>query len=170
MIVRWTRFNMYLCAACATALFCGCQTPESKHKKQLSTLRLHLEVNPDATARNQVVPVYRENPVSITVEKSFFLSEVNITEAKVVDAVGGFEIRLQFDREGTWLLEQYSTANLGRRVVIFSQFGEDLKQTRWLAAPKLSRRITDGFFTFTPDASREEAEDIVLGLNNVAKK
>ena len=30
--------------------------------------------------------------------------------------------------------------------------------------------MSDGLIQFTPDASREEADDIAIGLNNVAKK
>ena len=81
---------------------------------------------------------------------------------------------MQFDRHGSWLLEQYSTQNLGRHFAIFSQFAappdQKLNQGRWLAAPKLTQRITNGVLTFAPDATREEAEQIVVGLNNVAKK
>ena len=40
----------------------------------------------------------------------------------------------------------------------------------WLAAPLIRRPIADGVLTFTPDASREEAEKIVKGLNNVTEK
>ena len=71
---------------------------------------------------------------------------------------------------GTALLEQCTTRNRGRRIAIFSQFGEKMKDYRWLAAPVISRRITDGVLVFTPDATREEAEEIAAGLNNVAKK
>ena len=55
-------------------------------------------------------------------------------------------------------------------IAIFSQFGEEMKDYRWLAAPVINRRISDGVLVFTPDATREEAEEIALGLNNVAKK
>ena len=79
--------------------------------------------------------------------------------------MGSFAIALQFDRRGTWLLEQYTVSGKGRRAAIFSQFSD----TRWLAAPILNRNITDGRFVFTPDATRAEAERIVRGLNNVAK-
>ena len=43
-------------------------------------------------------------------------------------------------------------------------------EARWLAAPRISQRIKDGVLVFTPDATREEAERIVRGLNNVAIK
>ena len=41
---------------------------------------------------------------------------------------------------------------------------------RWLAAPKISQPITNGLLIFTPDATEEEARQIVQGLNNAAKK
>jgi hypothetical protein len=101
------------------------------------------------------------------------LTEARVTEARVVDGVGGFAIRLQFDRQGTWLLESNSTANRGRRFAIFCVFN-DLQNPkvvvgRWLAAPMITR-ITNGVLQFTPDATLEEAHQIVRGLNNVAKK
>jgi len=41
---------------------------------------------------------------------------------------------------------------------------------RWLAVPSITQRINDGVLTFTPDCSREEADELVAGLNVVAKK
>ena len=43
-------------------------------------------------------------------------------------------------------------------------------ETRWLAAPLITKRISDGVFIFTPDASKEETERIVNGLKNVIKQ
>jgi preprotein translocase subunit SecD len=106
----------------------------------------------------------------VNVEKTTCLNESNVSEARVVDVVGGFALRIQYDHAGTALLEQASTANRGKRIAVFSQFGENLKDYRWLAAPVISQRITDGVFIFTPDATREEVEEIALGLNNTAKK
>jgi preprotein translocase subunit SecD len=156
-------------------LACGCQSPESKSKKRLSTLRVHLETNLlDATNRTAQATISESPPVQLTVEKMPFLSEADIKEAKVVEMVGGFSIQLEFDRRGAWLLEQYSGANRGRHFAIFSQFtvppDEQLNKGRWLAAPRILQRITDGVLTFTPLASREEADQIVSGLNHVAKK
>jgi preprotein translocase subunit SecD len=106
----------------------------------------------------------------VNVDKTPFLNESNVSGAKVVDVVGGFALRIQFDHAGTAMLEQYTVANRGRKIAVLSQFGEELKNLRWLAAPFISRRITDGVLLFTPDATREEAEEIALGLNNVVKK
>jgi preprotein translocase subunit SecD len=171
MKICWCRFNIYLAVLLAASAVCGCHTsPKSKAKKQLSTLRLHLETGRDAAAATQVVPIYRQHPFMVNVDKMPFLNESNVAGAKVVDVVGGFALRIQFDHAGTAMLEQYTVANRGRKIAVFSQFGEELKDLRWLAAPFISRRITDGVFLFTPDATREEAEEIALGLNNVVKK
>jgi len=161
------RFNLYLAVAALSLGLGGCQTGDSGKKKEISTLRLHLEVNPDGTGYSHAVPVFRENPVMVNVEKSPFLTEANVAEATVLHVMGGYVIQLQFDRRGQWLLDQYSTANKGRRVAIFSQFGQPARE-RWLAAPVMAQRITNGTLVFTPDATREEAESLVRGLNNVA--
>src|SRR5262249_48520195 len=151
---HWKRFNTYLLLALAITLACGCQSTETKKKKQLATLRLYVETNIDNRDHSQVVSIIRENPFDIRVEKTPFITEGNVTEAKVINAVGGFAISLQFDTQGKWLLEQYTAANPGRKIAIFSQFGKDLGKNRWLAAPVIPKRISNGLLIFTPDASR----------------
>jgi len=170
MMIRMNRFNLYLLLAVALAFAGGCQTPERKRKRAASTLELHLETRPDGTERNTVAKIVRDNPIEITVQKSPFLTEAYVKEAKVIDARGGFALRIQFDRHGTWMLEAYTAENPGKRIAVLSQFGDNLKETRWLAAPMTTHRIGDGVLTFTPDTTREEAEQIALGLNNVAKR
>ncbi len=155
-------FNIFSLLACLLALGTGCQTGPTDKK---ASLRLHLQVNPDESGRTVPVPVYRANPMFMVVEREPFLHEGQIVNAALIDVLGGFEIQVQFDRKGTWILEQYTTGYKDRRIVVFSQFGE----ARWLGAPLITRRITDGVFTFTPDATREEAERIVRGLSLVAK-
>ena len=94
-----------------------------------------------------------------------------VVEPAVVDTRdGGFAIRVQYDRHGTLVLDSVTTQYRGRRIAIFSQYGSGkLERSRWLAAPYGSP-ITDGVLLFTPSATREESEEIVLGLNNIAKK
>jgi len=112
--------------------------------------------------------------MSIIIQKEAILTQSDVKEAKVVDVVGGFAMRVQFDHRGTLLLEQYSSEHVGKHFAIFSQFAappdEKLNHGRWLAAPRITHRIGDGALVFTPDATREEAEQIALGLNNVAKQ
>ena len=173
MMFRAERFNTYLLvvAAAAGLAACGCESiAEKAHPKLLSTLRVHIESSFDATKANEAIPVYREKPVWLTVDKQPILTEGDVSSASVVDAVGGYVLSIQFDHRGTELLEETTAANHGRRLVVFSQFGDKLKDYRWLAAPMISHRISDGVLVFTPDATREETEEIALGLNNVSKK
>ncbi len=187
MKIRWNRFNIYLLIFLAAAFACSCKSPEKKREKAESTIRFHQEVPPDSSGRSERVPVYREKPVMINVEKANFLDESFVKEAKVVEEPGGFAISVQLDRKGSWLLENYTSANRNKRIAIFSEFANpeyvkpaDKSQSstnqvteniaRWLAAPRIPKPITDGRLVFTPDASRPEAEQIVRGLNNVAKR
>jgi len=174
MKICWSRFNLYLCLALALGMTLGCKTEAGKRKKVLATLRLHQEVNPDATGRSEMVVVHRDPFIQMNLEKNTFLTEANIKGAKVVDVLGGFVIHVQYDQEGAWLLEQYSSAARGRHIAVFSQFqdhpGEKVNKGRWLTALKINNHITDGLLIFTPDVTREEADQIVLGLNNVQAK
>ena len=162
MKIKFARFNIYLCLSLGLMwLGAGCQ---SDKKKDVTTLELHLEVNKDGSEDNVTVPIFRDHPIFVNMDKEFFLDGVDVSEAKVVDDLGGFKIRLQFNWRGTLVLDSATTANVGKRVGVVCHFG----QTRWVAAPVIRKQIADGVFEFTPDASREEAEKIVKGLNDVA--
>jgi preprotein translocase subunit SecD len=163
------QFNLFL-ALMALAMLCGCQIANDKPGKEVSALRVHIEVNPDNTGTSQTVSVLRSDPMSFTIAKEPVLSEANIIAARVINARGGFAVEIQFDEINTLVLEQYSAANPGKRFVIFGQWGEKLAAGRWLAAPFITHRIVGGRLSFTPDMTREEADRLVLGLNNVAKK
>ena len=152
----------------ALAMLCGCQT--DKKDKEVSALRVHIEVNPDSSGTSRTISVVRSDPVLVTVAQEPILTEVNIVAARVFDTPGGFAVEIRFDETASWILEQYSAANSGRHFVIFGQWGDKLANGRWLAAPTITHRIGNGVLAFTADVSREEADRLVLGLNNVAKK
>jgi len=154
----------------ALAMLCGCQTEKHEKGKEVSALRVHIEVNSDNTGTTQGISVLRSDPVLINIAKEPVLTEASIIEAKVIDSRGGFAVRVQFDESSALMLEQYSAANPGKHFAIFGQWGEKTADGRWLAAPLITHRIADGILAFTPDMSREEADRLVLGLNNVAKK
>ena len=171
MITGAGRFNIYLLILSVALAASACSsTKGEKPEKMLSTLRMHVEVNGVPMDFSVRVPIIRQNPVMLTVDKDPFLTELNVASAKVVDGLGGFALQIEFDHEGSMLLENCTTANPGMRLAVFSLFGKEKDQGRWLAAPRISKRITNGVLVFTPDATREEAERIALGLNNVAKK
>jgi preprotein translocase subunit SecD len=178
MIISGRRFNTILLVAPALAavlaLLWGCQSSKPNPKKVFCTFRVHVEAGNETPEHNQQVQISRANPVSINVLKSPILTEASVKEAKVIEVVGGFALSVRFDTEGGWLLEQFSSANIGKHFAIFSQFPipskEKLTEGRWLAAPRIHKRISDGILIFTPDATREETDEIALGLNNLAKK
>jgi hypothetical protein len=149
---------------------CGCQTAKDKKDKELATFRFYLQAGPEDSDSSMEVPIYRAQPVQVRVQKDPALTEAQVASARVVDVLGGFDLLIQLDRQGTWLLQQYSATYSGKHYVVFSQFGEKAKEKRWLAAPRFNRLLSDGILQFTPDASREEAEEIAKGLNNLAKK
>lgn len=158
-------FNNYLAALIALAILAGCaSTEERKKKKEEAVVQLYLEAEYDTGDKTQVVPIYRASPVPLRIFKQPFLDNANLIDAAVLDGVGGFAIRLKFDFHGTLSLEEVSSAHRGSRIAVYAEFPE----VRWLAAPALQTRIKDGVLTFTPDATRAEAERIVNGLNNVA--
>jgi preprotein translocase subunit SecD len=167
MKVLARRFNIYLALVFLLGLACGCQTGK---KTQTAILRVHIEVSPDPTGMSQNISVLRSDPVLVTIKREPILTEANIVSAKVIDARGGFALEIKFDENGTWLLEQYSAANPGRHFAIFGQWGEKISDGRWLANPVISRRISNGTLAFTADCEREEADQLVLGLNEAAKE
>lgn len=162
MKIGFWAFNTYLLLV--AGLVVGCQTDPKK--KQLSTFRMHIETNPDASGHNAPITIRRSEPFTVNIEKVPFITEYHVESASVIDALGGFQIMVQFTQQGAWLLEQYSLASRDKRAAIFSNFGEP----RWLAAPKLSRKISEGVLVFTPDCTREEADRIVRGVNNLVKQ
>ena len=170
MKTRPARFNVNLAllAPLLAGLAAGCAGPKPATSKQkpATTLKFYVETNPDALARHVTVTVGRNDPFQLVVHDQPFLSEIFVVEANVVDVVGGFQLALKFDNQGSRLLEQVTTANKSRHMAIFSQFGS----ARWLAAPLITRSIPDGRLQFTPDATREEAERIVAGLQAIAEE
>lgn len=165
----WTRrFNLYFALTAVAALLCGCQW--FRHKGPEGALRIHIQTSPDTLGASQTVTVVRAAPVQVTLSRNPILTEANVVSARVIDTPGGFAIEVKFDENGTWLLEQYSAANPGGHFAVFGQWGDKLAEGRWLAAPLISRRIANGVLVFTPDASRAEADELVLGVNNVAAR
>lgn len=162
-----SRFNIIL--ALLLFLPVGCKTSEEKKKaKEATFLRFHVETNVDGTAHNTRVPIYRAHPMLVGVERDAVLDEGFMDKVELVaaDEFGNHAIKITFDENGKRRLDNVTSLHKGRRLAVQARWTED----RWLAAPLITKRITDGVFIFTPDASREETERIVAGLKNVIAK
>jgi preprotein translocase subunit SecD len=168
MKIRRCVFNGFL-VFMAAVLACGCATSEErKLKKQLSTLRIHVEADAGSTDRSSAISVHRASPILLNIDREMVLDERDVETALVVDQPGGlFAVEINFNRHGGRILERTTVVNKGRRLAIFSDFGE---QARWIAAPLITARNTSGRLVFTPDATREEAQRFVRGLNNMVRK
>jgi len=165
-IWRWN-INGIFYALTVAFLLCACKTTEEKKKeKQQTLLKIHLEKTRDDKPDQADVPVYRARPVVIHIDTKEILNNIDILGASVVDVQGGFGIRLAFDNHGKHVLENLTAMNAGKHLVIYAAWPE----VRWLAAPMITRRMGNAELIFTPDATREEADQIVLGINNIAKK
>ncbi len=155
------RFNIYLLAAAGTLLAGGCAS--HKPKEILTVLRVHAEAK-DTTTFTRKIKVFESSPTEMRVDQSTLLTDAEVESARVVEALGGFALVIKFDKRGQWLLDEHSSLNLGRHLAIFVEYGEKAGKSRWIAAPILSHRISDGALIFTPDTTREEAELIAQGL------
>jgi preprotein translocase subunit SecD len=171
------RFNLFL-ALLTLAALCGCQTAKTpakqKKDKQVSALRIHAEFSGDAGGTSLTIAAPpRADPVVLTIIREPFLTEANIIAAGVIKSPGGLgsAVAVQFDESGALILEQYSSASVGKHFAIFGQWGDKASTGRWLAAPLITHRIANGVLSFNGDFnSTNELDRLVLGLNNVAKK
>lgn len=163
---RWRAFNVFLVLlACATLAGCA-SSEERKKKKQYSNIRVHAEAEASRD-RSSAISVHRSKPIQINVDPEPIVDEHDVLRALVVDHPDGtFSIQVAFNRRGSWALERTTVTHRGRHLAIYSYFGE----ARWLAAPVITGKNSTGMLTFTPDATRDEADRFVRGLNNVARK
>lgn len=162
------RFNLYLLLLAAGLLLtAGCAT-HKKEAKQTAMLRVHLQSTEKISA-HETVSVLRSHPMLVPIVTDPILTESHVASATLLETPGGFAVEIQFNQTGMWMLEQYTSANPGKHLAIFGQWSDLVGDGRWLAAPVISHRIANGLLSFTPDASRAEAEQFVGGLNHVAK-
>lgn len=147
----------------------GCSsTGDKKEGKEVGIIRLHLETNPLPDGSTMEVPVFRKSPVLVNIYQAFFLDESMLKSAEIMEDQQGYRLALEFNPRGGMILENMTTSYRGSRIVAFGGWGDGL--TRWLAAPITRERITNGVFSFTPDATIEECKILAEGLNRVAKK
>lgn len=166
MVIWPLRFNLILLAVAMLALT-GCETTKSSKKLQ-ATFRVHMEVNPQYHPGSEPAAIYRAQPILVNVDKSPFITEAFVEQAAVVESLGSFALMIRLDARGSLILEQQTSQNPGKHLAISSAFGKKLSEARWLGAPLITRRISNGYLVFTPDCTREEAEMIATGLKNVS--
>jgi len=161
MDIALRRFNLYLLLTVVVLSGAACKT--SKSKKVETALRIHTEARDEASFTRKV-KVFKDESVTMIINEMPLLSDVDLVDAQIVEALGGFAIQLKFNPMGRWQLDKHTGINIGRHYAIFVLFGKKPSVARWIAAPIISNRIANGVIIFTPDCTREEAELIVQGL------
>ena len=166
------RFNLYLVFVLVLPL-CGCEFFKNefgkKKAEKAGAIRIHIESPVSVPGKSRTISLLRSSPMAVTIEEDPVLTEANLLAAELVETPGSYAVHVRFDETGGWALEQATARNPGKHLVIFGQWGETKEQGRFLAAPVINRRIGSGELTFSPDASREETQQMVDGLNNLAR-
>ena len=148
----------------------GCAST-TKKDVQYGLIQFHLEARPDGSPRTSNVPIFRASPICISIETDPILDVGYVSEASITEHLGSYEIAIQFDETGTRRLETITTVNRGRRLAIFARFmNDEIEHARWLGAPVIDQTIKDGRLSFTPDATREETQQLIDGLNAAAEE
>jgi hypothetical protein len=164
-------FNLYLLALAVLLAACGCAS-YFKKDRHVSALRIHIENRAQlpGSSLGKTVKVLRVQPVTVDIDAVPVLTEADIVDAELLETPGGFAVQVHFSETASLTLEQYTSSCVGKHFAIFGQWAEKAADSRWLAAPIISHRVSDGVLSFTPDCSEEEARLLVIGLNNMAKK
>ena len=166
MKIQRNAFNTYLLVALCSVWLGGCASPQ--RSKDAPVVRVYLEVPRDATGNQIAVPIGRRPLFEVWVQPAPFLTEFHVKRVEVRDdKLGGYELVLEFNRQGRWLLDEVSTANKGRRAVVFLISGE---LQHFTAAPIIKDRIGNGIMVFTPDMTRSEAETFATKMNEEEAK
>ena len=166
------RFNLYFLPVVLLALVSGCVSNPFHHKdKPVGIVRIHIESEASNAGTTKTISVLRSDPVEVNISTDPILTEADVTKARLIESPGGgFDIELKFEETAGWRLQQFTAINPGKHLAIFAQWSEKKEDGRWLAAPLILRHIDNGTLVFTPDASHEEAQKLVDGLNDAAKK
>ncbi len=164
---------LWLClgAGCATGDDSSSSSKDSKEQKdekpekQATTIEFRSET-PSIGMGTGRIKVFRAHPVTLNVEKNAFVDGGFVEQARLIDGLAGPMIYIKFTTQGALRLQMATVTRPGRRIAIYARWTEG----RWLGAPLITKPLEDGEILFTPDATRDEAERIVRGLNNVAIK
>lgn len=125
------------------------------------TLRFHEQVEgvmPEEHAREIEVPATKQK---LTINPFPTLSEKDVLEARLYPTAGGDAVMLRFDAHGAGMLDELTTRDRGRYLVI-------LVNEKPVAVVLVQERITNGQFLVEGDFTDDEAKKLVDSLNKQA--
>jgi preprotein translocase subunit SecD len=153
------------CFALAAACFVGCSSIDSMRKKAEEdvSLGIHEEANSLLPAETQRTIEIPHTNVKLTVSLFPALTERDVQSAELYDTAGGKAIFLRFDPHGTIMLDQITTRNRGRYLVVFLN-------KHPIGTWFVDQRIVNGQFLVEGDFTDEEAKKAVEALNKLSEK
>ena len=132
------------------------------HKPQV-TLRIHEQVDnalPESHSREVQIP---KMGLTLRVDPFPALTENNVEVAEPFETTGGLAVMLRFDVHGMFVLDEVTTRDRGRYLVVFLN---DRPVTAWL----VDQRLVHGQFLLEGDFTDAEARQLIDDLNLMAKK
>jgi hypothetical protein len=121
---RGRSFNIYFTLVFCLVMASGCAEIKSAlgPKKPESTIRLYMEGERADKTSTGTVMVTR-NHYLYTIQREPFLDEGDLNKATIVDDPdGSFAIQLIFNDHGMMMLDMMTADNLGKHIIVFSQF------------------------------------------------
>jgi preprotein translocase subunit SecD len=127
------------------------------------TVRIHEQV--DATApeghwREAKIP---KTELTLRVDLYPVLTERDVKMAEPFETSAGLGVMLYFDAHGMFALEELTTRDRGRYLVVFLN-------DRPVAARLIEQRLVHGQFLLQGDFSDDEARKLIDDLNHMARK
>ena len=133
------------------------------NRKPSMTMRICEQVDnasPEGHWREVKIP---KTELTLRVDAFPVLTERDVEVAEPFETSGGLAVMLRFDAHGMFVLDEVTTRNRSRYLVIFLN---DRPVTAWL----VDQRLVHGQFLLEGDFSDAEARQLIDDLNLAAKK
>ena len=133
------------------------------NRKPPTTLRICEQVDgalPASHWREVQIP---KTELTLRVDTSPVLTESDVTTAEPFETSGGLAVMLHFDPHGMFVLDEVTTRDRGRYLVVFLN-------DRPVDARLVDQRLVHGQFLLEGDFTDAEARQLIDDLNKMAKK
>src|ERR1041384_92015 len=97
-----TRLSIGFLYFAVVVLIAGCAiSEESKRRKEISNLRIHVEADPGSADRTSAISVHRTAPILLNIDREAVLDESEVSAAAIIGQPGElFSVEIQFTRRG----------------------------------------------------------------------
>lgn len=153
--MKWNTVYRSLAALAVCWLAAGC-------KEEKATLRIFLQASDRLPEAHRKVVVLRNPPMNIIINPVSEVSEHDLLSAKAVKTPTQKLLVLQFDPHGQRAIETFTAEHRGELYVMTINAIP-------IAAPLIREVVHDGILTVVVDATDEELDKMVKGLDFASK-